>query len=326
MDSKKIIIVGAGNVGSRHLQALKAVNIPLEITVVDPLRASLNLSKERYGSMPSGKISQEIKYFSEIPKNIGQIDLGIIATCADVRADMIRKLLYTAEVRYLVLEKLLFTKKSDYHSIGKLLKDKKIKTWVNCPRRMMPFYNNLRSEFFGKTIFYNAAWSGSDLATNAVHFLDHMVFLIGSDNFIIDTDGLDKNINYKKRKGFLDFAGILRVLFKNGSVGNFVCLNDGNVPSFVELQSNQARYLVRETESKAWVSVARNNWQWNEVVALIPFQSRLTTKLAEEILTKGVCQLPMYEQSAKIHLQLLGPLRKFLNKNSKKKYREYPFT
>ena len=33
---KKVIIIGAGQIGSRHLQALAAIKTPLDIYVVDP--------------------------------------------------------------------------------------------------------------------------------------------------------------------------------------------------------------------------------------------------------------------------------------------------
>lgn len=324
--SFKILLVGAGNVGSRHLQALKAVNIPLKIFVVDPSAKSLQFAKERYDSAPAEKLSHGIKYYEEIPDEESPIDLAIIATCSDIRAEIIRKLFKKSKVRFLVLEKLLFGKREDYDSIGKLIKKAGTKTWVNCPRRMMSFYNNLQPEFLGRTIFYNAVWSGYDLATNAIQCLDHMVFLTGSDDFTIDTDGLDKQTVPSKRRGFLEFTGALRVLFKNGSIGDVVCFREGSVPVVVQFNCDQVRYVVRETESKAWISRATNNWKWSEIKAPLIFQSRLTTQLAEDILTKGTCQLPIYEDSKKIHLQLLEPLLKFLNKHSIKKYNYFPFT
>src|SRR3989338_493757 len=122
---KKVIIIGAGNIGSRHLQALRAVKISLEIIVVDPAQNSLNLSKERYQTMPRGKHEHKISFFTEIPDNLKSVDLGIIATCSDTRAEITRKLLAKTKVRHLVLEKLLFNKKKDYKSIGLLLKKNK---------------------------------------------------------------------------------------------------------------------------------------------------------------------------------------------------------
>ena len=43
-----ICIIGAGQLGSRHLQALKMVLQPLLITVVDPSSESLKMAEERY--------------------------------------------------------------------------------------------------------------------------------------------------------------------------------------------------------------------------------------------------------------------------------------
>src|SRR3989344_6175531 len=180
---KKVVIIGAGNIGSRHLQALRAVKIPLEIIVIDPAQNSLDLSKERYQAVPKGKNEHKISFFTEIPNNLKPVDLGIIATCSDVRAEMTRKLLAKAKVRYLILEKLLFDQKEDYKSIGPLLKKNKVKTWVNCPMRMMLFYNKIQPQFYKRKISYHSIWGGVGLITIAIHYLDHMVFMTGSDDF-----------------------------------------------------------------------------------------------------------------------------------------------
>lgn len=323
---KNVVLIGAGNIGSRHLQALKAVKIPLEVFVVDPINQSLELARSRYESMPKGKSKVNVNYLTSLSVDPKQIDLAIIATCSDIRANVVRNLLKRYEIKYLILEKLLFNKKSDYDFVGALLKKAGTKTWVNCPMRMMPAYSDLQTEFAGKTIFYNASWGGYGLVTSAIHYLDHMVFLTGSDDFVINTDGINKKQVQAKRKGFLELTGGMRALFKNGSIGELICNNTGNAPPLVQFHSSETRCIVKETESKRWASRAKDNWQWEETGAAVPFQSQLTTKLAEDILIKGNCLLPGFEQSKKIHLQLLEPLRLFLNKNSKKKYDYYPFT
>lgn len=324
--SKKILIVGAGNIGSRHLQALKAVSVPLEIFVVDSSEASLLLAKERYESMPVGKCVHEINFLQNIPDKFISLDLAIIATCADIRADIVKKLLKITKIKYLILEKLLFCNKSDYNSISKLLKITKTKTWVNCSMRMMSIYRDGRADFLGRKLFYSANWSGYGLVTSAIHYIDHMVFLNGSDDFVVLTDGLDKNVVASKRKGFVDFTGALSVLFKNGSIGTFVCNKNGKAPITVSFFSDKARFIVKETESRAWHADELGDWQWSEIEAKIPFQSQLSTQLVESILNSGKCELVDYEQSKKTHLQFLEPVFKFLNKNSKKKYNYYPFT
>ena len=324
--SFKVLLVGAGNVGSRHLQALKAVKIPLKIFVVEPSAKSIRLAKERYDSAPAGKFFHEVAYRKEIPDGNDLVDLAIIATCSDIRAEVIRKLFKKSKVRFLILEKLLFDKREDYDSIGKLIKQSVTRTWVNCPMRMMPSFNHLQKEFLGKRIFYNTTLSNDGLITNAIHYLDHMVFLTGSDDFTINTDGLDKQTVSSKRNRFIEFTGALRVLFKNGSIGDLVCFRGGNVPILVQFYCDKVMCLIKETESKAWISKAVSGWKWNEIRAPLLFQSQLTTRLVDDILVEGVCQLPAYEQSKKIHLQLLEPLLKFLNEHSRKKYNSYPFT
>ena len=45
---KTVLVIGAGQLGSRHLQALKLVQNDLSISVVDPFQASLDVAKERF--------------------------------------------------------------------------------------------------------------------------------------------------------------------------------------------------------------------------------------------------------------------------------------
>lgn len=324
--NKHIFIIGGGQIGSRHLQALKAVNLPLSITVIDPNSESLKTARERYESMPAGKFQHKTEYLTEISKNKKPIDLAIIATCSDIRAEIVKKLIQLSRVKNIVLEKILFGKKSDYDSIGKLLRQSKTKTWINCPMRMMPTYRKIEKYFRGKKISYIVTGSKFGLITNAIHYLDHAVHLSDTTEFQINTAGLDSRPIPSKRKGFLEFNGTLTANFKYGSNISMTCYPEGNAPIIVEIHTDNARYIGKENEGKAWLAKAENNWQWEEIEAPIPFQSQLTTSLAENILTTGTCDLVSYNESKKIHLQMLEPLQIFLNKNSKKKYNNYPFT
>jgi hypothetical protein len=40
----------------------------------------------------------------------------------------------------------VFQKEEDFVAVKKLIDDKNIKAWVNCPRRMWPFYQQLREK------------------------------------------------------------------------------------------------------------------------------------------------------------------------------------
>jgi len=315
---KKVLIIGAGQIGSRHLQALRAVRSPLEIIVIDKSEKSLKIAKERYDSMPSGKTVHNIEYGREAPKS-KSYDIAIIATTSGPRAALTKELLGKSKVKYLILEKLLFAKKSDYAAIGKLLKSKKVKAWVNCPMRIMPFYKGLKKEFGGQKITYILHGNQSGLATDLIHHLDYIAYLTGSKEFLLDTRLLDKNTKESKRKGYLEITGTLIAEFKNGGIGIFRCDDKGSTPKIIEVLSEDKRYIIREYENKALVS-KDPDWKWEEIDAPIPFQSQLTTALVDNLLTGGKCDLPTYEESAHFHLQAFEPIRKHF------KFNNYPFT
>ncbi len=142
-----IVIIGAGNIGSRHLQGLKNIDFPLRIYVVDPNESSLKIAKERYNSIYNDKCQQEVIYTQSIEKFGELIDLAIIATNSKIRRDVIADLVELNKVKYLILEKILFQKEEDYYYILELLEKQCLKTWVNCARRSVPFYQELKSIF-----------------------------------------------------------------------------------------------------------------------------------------------------------------------------------
>lgn len=318
-----ILLIGAGNIGSRHLQGLAKVKIPLNINVVDPSPGSLKISEERFNQIPS-KTKHQIIFSRDLKGAPENIDLAIIATSSNIRRKVTENLLKHSKVKYIIFEKLLFQKKIDFVFIEKLLKQKKVKAWVNCSMRVTPFYYNLKNQFQNKKITYLLTGTRFGIATQAIHFIDHMAFLANSYDFKVDTTHLDKKIIESKRKGFLDFTGTLMVYFKNGNIGIFTDFPNGDSPIVAQIFSDKIAATANETTRETWISKSPD-WKMKPEEQL-PFQSDLTNIVAEQILKKGDCQLPTYPQSKIIHIKLLESLLKFLNSNSGKKYDYYPFT
>lgn len=324
---RTIALVGAGNIGSRHLQALKNVKLPLSIYVVDPNKSSLRIAKERYEQFNSTtKDSQQLEFLESVDNVPSKIDLAIIATNSGIRRKVIESLFKKSQVKNLVLEKLLFPKKEDYSYISKLLKSRRTKAFVNCSMRTMPFYQKLKNNIKGSRINYIVSGSQYGLITNAIHYIDHMAYLLDSPDFTVNTGMLDKKPVKSRREGYLELNGTLNIFFKNGSSGSISCFSNGDTPIIVEIHSDKFRCISKESERKAYISKASDNWEFKEVITNIPYQSQMTDKIVEDIISKGNCRLVSYEESAKIHLTLLESLLKFLNENSSKKYKIYPFT
>jgi predicted dehydrogenase len=319
----KIKIIGAGQLGSRHLQALKGVKQPLDIQVVDPSAASLQVAKERYEAVSSEQAHQ-ISFSTSFDRT-DATDVAIVATNSDVRRKALMSLFDASKTKLLVIEKLLFNQRADYAVVGSKLAETGAKAWVNCPMRVMPVYEQIRENIAVTPISYRVTGSQFGLVTNAIHYIDHVAQLCGCSEFELDTSGLDCNPIPSKRPGFLELNGTLVARFADGSRCEITCYPTGTAPVVLEIFNEKNRYVVRESEGKLWYSGESSKWAWLEQAAPIPYQSQITTDVIESLLSTGDCGLTPYETSVRIHLQLLDPLLELVRSQSPETT-GYPFT
>jgi len=319
---KRIAIIGAGQLGSRHLQALQAVAGPLAIDVVDPSETSLSRARQRWEEVDQGH-GHTIGFGPEIEGG-STVDLAIVATNADTRLAAVQTLLSRADVRYLLLEKLLFARRQDADALVSLGK-RTVTTWVNCPMRIMPPYEEIRQELGIGPIRYRVTGSRYGLVTNAIHYLDHVAHLSGCTTFELELGDLDSHPVPSKRDGFIELTGALTARFSDGSRCDVVCHAEGDAPVVVEIFTARGRYIVREDAGLMWASRADDGWQWCERPARIPYQSELTAHLVEELRITGATGLTPLDESVQLHLQLLEPLRAALDARGVAA-ETYPFT
>jgi Oxidoreductase family, NAD-binding Rossmann fold len=309
-DMKKFIkMIGAGQLGSRHLQALKSVQTPLKIHVIDVFQSSLDLAKERYESIP-GFDHHELVYSLDCQHG-EDIDIAIIATNADVRKKVISDLLAGNRVKNLIIEKIMFNDMDDYEVIEKLLEKHHVQAWVNCPMRMMISYQHLAETIGNSPINYRVTGGAFGLMTNAIHYLDHLAYLSACNTFLLDLSGLSPHLLSSKRKGFDEITGRLVAEFADGSRCEMIEDFNSKAPVLIEIFNQNHRYVIRENERLAWYSGELNDWRWKEIPFDIPYQSQMTTQVVEKILQDKICDLSPYAISKKIHLQLLKPIKNF---------------
>ena len=324
---KNVFVIGAGQLGSRHLQALKSIRQNLEINIIDPNKESLKVAKERYDSIPGNQDNRV--FYKQSINNIDattEIDIVIIATTSNVRAKITKDLLEKFEVKSIVFEKILFQKREDYFAVSDLLKKKNVKGYVNCCMRMMSFYNEIKSSFKDTKFKYLVSGSQYGLVTNLIHYIDHMAYLNNSTHYTANSNFLDENLIESKRKGFYELNGTFHVNFNNGTQGIFTCEPEGDSPIIIQAYNNKVHFISKESEGKVLISKSENDWKWEEIEFNIPFQSELTTNLIEELFQKDTCSLPSYEESKEIHLPLLDSLLDFINKKDEASFDLYPFT
>lgn len=297
-----ICVVGAGQLGSRHLQALAKLAMPARITVVDPSRDSLSISKSRVEEIP-GHEKHAIAYQSAIGK-LGAVDLAIIATSANVRRSIVEDLLQENEVASLVLEKVLFQSAKDCVEVGRLLEEKGIQAWVNAPRRMWPFYRQLEEELSGDCILSIKQGAGNwGMACNTYHYLDIFSLLVGSSSMNLSANLLDRKLIESKRPGFKEIAGTLCGKFDCGTVFFISDYQDSAVPPTITIETNKRVFIIDEINQSIFPITGQPLPE--KLVPVPKYQSGLTNLLAEEILTSGKCLLTPYAEASSLHQEML---------------------
>ena len=313
-----VCLIGVGALGIRHLEGLLKANTPMLFTIVDPSPTAL----ERARALPPS--NHTVSYSPELPD--GNVDVAIIATTSGHRAAAVRDILARASVRFIILEKILFARAEDYGSIGALLKEKNVEAWVNTSLRIMPVRRDMRDAILGHRFsIHFAGGSRHGLMTNLVHYADYASYLAGSSDFELDTQLLSSQVLDSKRSGYKELQGSVELRFNNGS--RVLCTSLAHLrPRRTIISSRTIRAVFDESDDMAHVANERNQWTWKSGPAPLMRQSDMTGLLVEEILSTGSCELPTYEESARIHLNVLEPIRSFLASHRYTFDVAYPFT
>lgn len=309
---KTNLIIGAGQLGSRHLQGLLKVKEPQTIFVVDPSPGSLNVAEQRSKEMEHSHQITFLQHLNSIPENI---DLAIIATNSDVREAVVNELMNVTRVKYLVLEKVLFDNIAAYDNIAKKLEENEVATWVNHPRRIFPHYKEIKREIDFSKNKNNFQVSGANwgLACNGLHFLDLFSFLTDAPVVAIDTSALDKEITGSKRKGFIEFSGTLKGSLADGSTFQIASLKDSNDPILVTMELPEVKCVVTESGVGVDFSYNRDSSKNSTKVFKPMFQSDLTTTIATSLFETGDCALPSFKEAAANHIVFMNSLLAFRN-------------
>jgi predicted dehydrogenase len=317
MTIKKIALIGAGQLGSRHLQGLAKLKEQVQIEVVEPVASAMDVAKERFFEV---SCDHHIELFEQINQLSDKLDLVIIATNSDVRADIVRELLREKIVKNLILEKVLFQKLADYSEIGVELGRMSVNTWVNHARRTLPFYKKLKTIFKGaESIHMSVTGGGWGLACNGLHFIDLLSYLSGKDEMDVYGDLLDSKIHVAKRRGFKEVTGVLTGKL-GGSSFSIHCLEE-LAPITINLTSSESSLIINESLGEYDKATKGDGWKWkNYSEKIVSFQSELTTGVVEEIFENNRCDLPKYRDSQKLHEPfiklLMGHIGKYDNNQS----------
>ena len=329
---KKVAIIGAGQLGSRHLQGVLKSSFEFDVYVVDPYLSSLELAEGRAGEIEH---LHEVYFEERISRLPGVLDLVIVATNSDVRLSVLKNLLIQSKVGTLILEKVLFQSVHEYDEAQELIQNTNTTVFVNHARRMQEVYKGLQDllgEFEGEVFdvdYYGSNWG---LGCNGLHLSDAICFMFNDEIQYYDIRELDSEIVESKRAGFVEFTGTLSgKTKKNHSIRITSRKTRDGLPSGISLTLNapSVRISVKEGGKETLIIVTRMNQEADTKVITFPgmlFQSDLSKIIVEEALSGRSIELTTYEEALVNHKLFIESLLNHMKKSNHVNSNKCPIT
>jgi hypothetical protein len=303
-----ILLIGAGQLGSRYLQGLAAVEDPLAITVVDPSEASLAVARERLAHVPlaSALVVQFSTSLQDVPQHI---DLALVVTPAHCRARVVTELASRHQVKAWILEKVLAQNCEQLDQIEQALVGHR-QVWVNTPRRLMGWHQAIRSQLLPADpapLQVRVSGGSWGLACNAIHFIDLVAWWTQASVQSVNAAGLGDWV-LSMRAGFREAFGCLSVSYADGSELE-LCCHSGAEPTQITVATPQGAWVIEESVGRVTGPVGQ------QLHGQLSFQSVLTAPLVKQILQESRCDLPTLAESTAQHRPLLTALLKHWNQS-----------
>lgn len=303
-----VAVIGAGQLGSRHIQGLTQIAPACRIFVVDPYKPSLERARVRAAELPSKGNNKTISYhesFESLPRNL---DYVVIATTSDTRLNVLEKLLDELSIGALLLEKVLFQRLDEYGIAERLISANQVPTWVNCPRRGWPIYSFVKRFFEDQNISLFQIHGGDwGLGCNSVHFLDLFSFLTGKLPSNISTSGLDNKLIPSKRENFFEFTGTLSGDC-DGARFDITSTLNSTARLLILIRSETHTCFLDEPGGQAFMCDTSASDSWVQKDFRAPYLSEQISGIAESILVHGECGLTTLLESAQIHIPMIRAL------------------
>ena len=324
---KNIILVGVGQLGSRHLQALSLLDTCHVINVVDPSEDSLRNAQQRYGEVECGA-PHVVRYLSSLDEITEKnIDYVVISTNANIRFQVLKSLIKNFKIKNMLFEKVLFQEIDLYAQANSMLKDLEVNAWVNCPRRMYPFYQRLKNKYLKADLPIHLSYSGGEwvgLACNTIHYLDILNFLSGEMLSQVNVSGLNEDIVESKRNGFVEFTGELVCSFSNGSVLSFNSIKGSDKKAVTKISQEGLDLYLNEISGD--YKIYNDGVLAEDGIMDVPYQSRLTNKVVNLIEQTGDCGLINFQTSISLHKPFIKALLDFYNQKNGLNEQSLPIT
>lgn len=314
----RILLVGAGNLGSRYLEGLLKLDAPLEIDIIEPSKKATENCKRLLKNL--NLKNKKLNFKNSFSTNKNSYEIALVATTADVREEVISTINNYYSINFCILEKILTQSINSLEKIKKSV-DNFEKTWVNNCMRVMQWHLKMKEIIFlnnknsVQAVINGQGWG---MACNAIHYIDLIGWWTNSKLIKIDTSQI-KCWQPSKRLGFYECFGKIRVFFEKENYLELNC-DFGKSDLIMQINTPKSSWELNETEGIA------SDTNSQKIFGELEYQSNITCPVVENILQNGDCGLTSFNESYFEHKHLLVGLLKSWNKLEKNKDNFIPIT
>jgi hypothetical protein len=315
-----LLVIGAGQLGSRYIQGLAKCNKPLNIYVQDVSVQSLAAAQARWSEVADTNCNHNIvfsQYLDDFPHDI---DLAIISTTAEFRPEVVKLISSKFKPRCWILEKVLAQSIDGLKIIQDNISSDS-QCWVNTLRRAVPWHRSFKQNIStGSPLTLEVEGGPWGLACNTIHFLDLLNWLSSEELISLDTSSLSNEWHPAKRKGNWEIFGTIQAQFAGGSRAIISSSANG-----------RPIYTYQITDKATCWSVDEENGSISNTLGFslpgkMPLQSEMTSNLIDNILMHNICELPMLEASVGLHAVFLKSMITHWNASHRSQDRIVPIT
>lgn len=294
----RIIIIGTGNIGKRHLQAISNLHAEHEVLCYDIFLQSLDSIAPfcEKNNILIKKLACTAD-FSNVLDHVDSTTVIIVATTAKGRKDILEKIIKRKPLA-IIAEKPVCQTIDEYESLLELNKEHAVPIYVNFSRHVCPDYQAIYNKMIGKEqIYFSANFSNIGFGCNGIHLLELATWLLSANDYEIITSKVT-SIYKSKRKGFHDFSGKLTLKI-NGVHSCTITIMDGKTVDFIEVVCEDTLYKIFETVNKKIVVEAGSGLIVQNF--RLEFCSEITGKVVSDIVHGRVPKLPQIKDTYLAH-------------------------
>lgn len=310
-DGYRVLIVGCGQLGSRHLQAVASMPEIGMIEVVDSRPDALDLGRERLSELPEVFLTDKVRWLSSMDEATKQGDLCIVATQAVGRCELVKQAAQFCDYSSFLVEKIVSQSVTEIESLIEFAEDQNLGIWVNCQSRAYPIHQKAKKLLGSdEPVMFSVMGGNHGLANNGIHHADLFAFYDETNEITGAGSDIHPVLHDSKRgDGLFDLSGSLHGRTEKGSSFAVSYAAGHQAWEHLSIGNSHHRFFVDHLSETIMESDSESGWQWRQTQFKGSTRVSETTKdIAKSIIVKGESALPTLKESLVAHRYILDEL------------------